>query len=191
MINYNLIDKSIKFYESAGFARVESPWTVTSEVLNITKPPEAKDGFRLIHDNNKGLVASGEQSFLYLYLKGFLPLGQFQTVTPCFRFENFDFLHTKYFIKNELIKTDSTELKDLEIIIGMAMAFFIEIGFTKEKLRIRKTGVKSYDIEFQKNELEIPLELGSYGIRQCEFLKWIYGTGIAEPRTSSVLKLIK
>ena len=40
-----------------------------------------------------------------------------------------------------------------------------------------------YDIEIKGHEL------GSYGIRECEFLKWIYGTGCAEPRLSSLIKI--
>jgi len=32
-------------------------------------------------------------------------------------------------------------------------------------------------------------ELGSYGIRECEFLTWIYGTACAEPRTSKLITL--
>src|SRR4051812_17183406 len=104
MIDYKLLDDSIIYYEGKGFKRIESPWAVSENVDNITKPFD-RVSFQLKH-NNKCLVASGEQSFLYLYLKGFLPHGQFQTITPCFRFESFDFLHTKYFMKNELIKTD-------------------------------------------------------------------------------------
>lgn len=186
MIDFGLLDKSVKFYESAGFARIESPWTVTSEVLNVTKPADARDGFRLIHENNKGLVASGEQSFLYLYLKGFLSRGQFSTITPCFRFENFDFLHTKYFIKNELIKTDSVTYDDLWNIIKTALKFF-ELFFDKNDLNIINTGENKFDINYKQ------YELGSYGIRTCEFLPdgWIYGTGCAEPRTSNILKLSK
>lgn len=42
--------------------------------------------------------------------------------------------------------------------------------------------IVSYDIEYKG------VELGSYGIRECSFLKWIYGTGIAENRTSNLLK---
>lgn len=30
-------------------------------------------------------------------------------------------------------------------------------------------------------------EIGSYGVRECDFLKWIYGTGCAEPRMSSLI----
>ena len=32
------------------------------------------------------------------------------------------------------------------------------------------------------------IELGSYGVRECEFVRWIYGTGLAEPRFSTLLK---
>ncbi len=188
MIDYSILAKSIDFYESRGFKRIESPWTVTQPVSEITKPKEAKD-FKLIHEDNKVMVASGEQSFLYLYLKGFLPLGQFQTVTPCMRKESFDIWHSKYFIKNELIKTDSTTEKDLANIIKLAASFF-ETLLPKDKIHIRKTGPKSFDLEAKINDLE-NIELGSYGIRECSFLKWIYGTGVAEPRLSSVLKLIK
>jgi hypothetical protein len=94
MINYGIIDQSIRYYEQNSFARVESPWTVTKQISDITRPGEKKD-FQLVHENGKVLVASGEQSFLYLYLKGFLPRGMFQTVTPCFRQDTFDILHTK------------------------------------------------------------------------------------------------
>jgi hypothetical protein len=77
----------LKFYESFGFKRIESPWTVTKDVSDITKPPGGKD---------KVLVASGEQSFLYLYLKGFLPRGRYQTVTPCFREQEYLLDQTDY-----------------------------------------------------------------------------------------------
>jgi hypothetical protein len=45
----------------------------------ITKPKD-RISFQLKH-NDKCLVASGEQSFLYLYLKDFLPKGKFQAIT--------------------------------------------------------------------------------------------------------------
>ncbi len=98
MINYLNIHDSTVFYENLGFKRIESPWTVSKYVSEITRPEEKID-YQMVH-NKKVIVASGEQSFLYLYLKSFLPLGKFQTVTPCFRDELFDETHTKYFIKN-------------------------------------------------------------------------------------------
>jgi hypothetical protein len=177
MIDYNLIQKSIHFYEERGFKRVESPWTVSKQIDDITRPEDTAP-FVLRH-NGKCLVASGEQSFLYLYLKGFLPKGEFQTVTPCFRFESFDFLHTKYFIKNELIKTDKVDNLELHRITDIALSFYKKLIPNAEII----TTDSGFDIEVNGNEL------GSYGIRECEFLKWIYATGCAEPRTSNLINL--
>jgi seryl-tRNA synthetase len=174
MIDYSLLNSSLEYYQSKGFQRIESPWTVSQYVDELTKPKD-RISFQLKH-NNKCLVASGEQSFLYLYLKDFLPLGQYQTVTPCFRFESFDSLHTKYFMKNELIKTDKVDNEELEKVVSISHEFFKTIF---SDCQIVKTEV-GYDIEIHGKEL------GSYGIRKCEFLTWIYGTGCAEPRTSAL-----
>ena len=172
MIDYSLLHESTLYYASHGFQRIESPWAVSEYADNITKPKSAQPF--IIEHNKKHLVASGEQSFLYLYLKGFLPKGQFQTITPCFRFESFDSLHTKYFMKNELIKTDNVSEKELEIMVGIALMFFKPM-FPDAKVVPTEIG---YDIEVNG------IELGSYGIRKCDFLEWIYGTACAEPRTS-------
>jgi hypothetical protein len=40
---------------------------------------------------------------------------------------------------------------------------------------------ESYDIECNG------VELGSYGVRHFENIDWIYGTGLAEPRLSTVM----
>ncbi len=177
MINYKIIDDSISFYEKFGFSRIESPWTITPNVSKITKPDGVID-FEINH-NGKVLVASGEQSFLYLYLKGFLPKGRFQSITPCFRYESFDFLHTKYFIKNELIDTNNISEKNLDSIVNNSLEFFRKYIESSE---VVKTDI-GFDIVWNG------YELGSYGIRSCEFLDWIYATGVAEPRFSSLIKL--
>lgn len=179
MIDYKLLDDSLKHYETKGFQRVEAPWTVSEYVDNITKPKD-RIAFQLKH-NNKCLVGSGEQSFLYLYLKEFLPKGQFQTITPCYRFETFDLYHTKYFMKNELIKTDVVTKDALDKVIVSALEFF-GMYFPKSDMDTIKTK-DGYDIMIHD------VELGSYGIRECEFLTWIYGTGCAEPRTSKLINL--
>lgn len=182
MIDYELISKSITYYDKHGFQRVEAPWAVSQAIDDITRPKDAIP-FQLKH-NNKRLVASGEQSFLYLYLKNFLPRGQFQTVTPCFRYEAFDFLHSKYFIKNELIKTDIVNAHELDKIVEVSWNFFVKLFDNDRKLEIKTTEI-GYDIEIDGKEL------GSYGIRSCEFLDWIYATGCAEPRTSNLIQLFK
>lgn len=176
MIDYKLLDDSVLYYSNKNFIRIETPWTVSEYVNNITKPKE-KQSFQLKH-NDKCLVGSGEQSFLYLYLKEFLNKGQFQTITPCFREESFDYFHTKYFMKNELIKTDVINQYELEKIVATSYEFFKKL-FSKS-LDIVKTD-EGFDIEIDG------CELGSYGIRECDFLKWIYGTGCAEPRTSKLI----
>lgn len=179
MIDYGRLDRSILFYQDKGFSRIESPWTVTKEVSGITKPKEKIDWEIL--GKNKVLVGSGEQSFLYLYLKGFLPKGKYQTITPCFRDEVFDKTHTKYFMKNEIIITDKVDEESLMEVINICKDFFeIELG---NETNIVKTEI-GYDIEING------IELGSYGIRSCEYLDWIFGTGCPEPRLSMVKSII-
>jgi aspartyl/asparaginyl-tRNA synthetase len=182
MINYKILTESLDFYEKQNFQRVETPWIVSDSVSNITKPVGGKDFS--ITEKNKVLVASGEQGFLYQYLKGFLPHGTYQTLTPCFRDEKFDEWHHKYFMKNELIKTDSTTKTDLKSMIDLSMLFF------KQYLPEKLISIKEYDSETFDIECA-GIELGSYGIRSCSFLKWVYGTGCAEPRLSTVVNWVK
>lgn len=176
MINYNILHESTVFYESKGFSRVESPWLVTDAIDSITRPKGVVP--YTVSNKGKNLVASGEQSFLYMYLKDFLPKGKFQTITPCFRNESFDFTHSKYFMKNELIQTKDVNKESLEIMVSNAIEFFskyidVEIVTTSD----------GFDLNWGQ------YELGSYGIRSCEFLDWIYGTGCAEPRLTKIINL--
>jgi hypothetical protein len=184
MINYGLIHKASLFYEQHDFQRIEVPWTVTKEISAITKPAGRRD-IELIHENHKVLVASGEQSFLYQYSKNYLPRGQYVCVTPCHRFEDHTSWNVKSFIKCELIKTDSTTRADLDNVIELAKAQFLRY-FPADGLNVKdtsqETGEISFDIEFRG------VELGSYGIRSCDFLQWIFATGWAEPRTSRVME---
>ena len=106
-VNYKILDRSIDFYESRGYKRVESPWLISEGISDMTRPSFAaqyvvhKEGGNVLGDGKrKALVASGEQSFLYMIAKGYLPPGTYQTITPCFRNEPFDETHVKYFMKN-------------------------------------------------------------------------------------------
>jgi hypothetical protein len=82
---------------------------------------------------------------------------------------------------NELIKTDIVNEDALHDIVNNSYLFFrnyipdVKIVTTDE----------GFDIMYEN------IELGSYGIRECEFLKWIYGTGCAEPRLSKAIKKYK
>ena len=180
MIDYQKIADSIGYYQNCGFIRIETPWTVSPEIDDITKP---KDRIHMqLKHNDKCLVGSGEQSFLYLYCKDYLPIGKYQTVTPCWRYEHFDGMHAKYFIKNELIITDEVNNRALDAILNYAEAFFERYLETE----VVKTDI-GYDIVSKKGGFE----LGSYGIRRCDYLEWIYGTGIAEPRLSRVIQSLE
>ncbi len=179
MIDYARLDRSLNFYEEAGFKRIELPWTVTKSISGITKP-EDKTDWEIV-GKDKVLVASGEQGFLYLYLKGFLPKGRFMGITPCFREEPFDQTHSKYFIKNELIITDEVNNKTLVDVINVCKKFYESELETSVDLVKTEFG---FDLEVNG------IEIGSYGIRSCEYLDWIYGTGCPEPRLSMVKSII-
>lgn len=191
MIDYQHLADSIKFYQNAGFERLEAPWWVTKEIADLTKPP-GSGGDYLLKENNKVLVASAEQSFLYLANKGLLAEGLFQATTPCFRNETIDLLHKKHFIKNELINTKVVSNASLQEMLDYAYDFFSQY-IDESRIKVVKTpahaSIKNYDIVAVVNGEE--LELGSYGIRKCEILKWVYGTGCAEPRLSTIMNRIK
>jgi len=185
MIDYRKLADSIDFYKKLGFTRIEAPWWVSKEVLDITTPPDLQTDLQNIYflpNNKKCLVASGEQSFLYIAVKGRLPKGKFQTITPCFRNESIGILNKKCFMKNELIITDKVNSKNLDLVIKNCFSFFYEQVPKKDLLKIIKTDV-GFDITYDK------IELGSYGIRHCEFLDWIYATGCAEPRLSRAIEI--
>ncbi len=185
MIDYNLLNNSIIFYEQKEFQRIETPWLVTEAVDSITRPKDVEPF--IVGAKKKNLIASGEQAFLYLYLKEYLPLGKFQTVTPCFRNDSFDFTHTKYFMKNELIQTkDVTKINLEHMVINLEHMVENSLEFLQTKFSTLlhvETTAEGFDIMLDD------YELGSYGIRECNFLKWIYGTACAEPRTSKLINL--
>lgn len=187
MINYEILHRSTKYYESSGYQRIEAPWLVSEAISNITKPANVENYVVRRTGKEKVFVASGEQSFLYLINKGFLPDGLYQTITPCLRDEKFDETHTKYFIKNELIyftKQFSYEDELFNVCDSMlhdALDFF-SLYFKHSDLEIVDT-TEGWDI----NHKPTGVELGSYGVRRCSFCTWAYGTGVAEPRFSRVL----
>lgn len=184
MIDYQTLADSCTFYEKLAYQRLEAPWWVTQDILNITKPEEAFEEDRatyFLEHNKKCLVASGEQSFLYMAAKGHLPTGRFYTITPCFRDESITQLSCKNFMKTELIETGTTHPNALKLMIEDAFQFFASKVPDGNKLKIVKTDM-GYDIEYDG------IEVGSYGVRSCFFLDWVYGTGVAEPRLSNAIK---
>ena len=176
MINYNNITESLKYYNNYNFNQIDVPWKVTSEVLNCTGGGKSNI---MIKDSDKGLIASGEQGFIYMILKGQLPKGWYQSVTPCFRNDPQDFSHRKEFIKNELIITSDVGKVTLKALTEISLTFFNQF-FTEPCICVKTE--EGYDIEF------MGIELGSYGMRKFNGHEWLYGTGCAEPRLSYAIK---
>ncbi len=183
MIDYSLIADAIEYYQDQGYELIDVPWTVPKQVLKITCKED-----HMFEDNkylDNYLVGSAEQSFLDLIKRAKLTYGKYCAVTPCFRNDVDDKLHQKYFMKVELIhyleKFWTLEI-DLETMIYDAKTFFsIHLPVNVVETRDKRS-YSSYDIEHNG------IELGSYGIRMHENIRWIYGTGLAEPRFSYALK---
>jgi len=195
IINYEILSASQKFYEKLGHKIIDVPWVVSNNIMNITKPEELKnkEEYYSLKYCEKSLVASGEQSFLYMIINGQLPSGRYQTITPCFRHENQkDLTHRKYFMKNELIIYEESGFAPLEIsckvLVDHAIKFYEE--YLGDKVSVNKISKNQTDIECDCGGLG-KIELGSFGIRQYNGIKWIYGTGCAEPRLSTVIEILK
>lgn len=205
-INYRNIADSIDFYQKAGIRYIETPWYVTKEIMEATKPSFVKEGDDYyIPKNDKFLVASAEQSFLYLMFKGQLLPGWYQSVTPCYRFEPIDSIHRKVFMKNELIFVADAEYtvdflleNQLKKMIELAESFFEKIIMeTEDGFLSCHDFIEKKEVQQEKSIINFDLiykgiELGSYGIRKYKnYALWVYGTGCAEPRLSLATKNIK
>lgn len=185
-INWKFLSDAIDFYKDLGYQYVEVPWIADKDIIDITVPKHIQKKyqhdlvFSLKDHNNRALVGSAEQSFLHmLYKKNLIP-GKYVACTPCFRNENVDILHQKTFMKVELFVSvnNTTNLPEgINFIIKDAENFFSQYVSRKE--------VKRVDVDTNMVDLEIAgIEVGSYGYRETKDLKWIYGTGVAEPRFS-------
>lgn len=197
-IDLDILAKAARLYADLGYKRVEVPWWVTADVANITKPTgvSTESDYKL-SVNGKVLIASGEQSFLYLANKGHLPQGWYQTLTPCFRNEAYDSYHSKQFMKLELIELHEPRRQlyqsDVEAIAARALHALQQLTPDSE-LMIVETGVADPLQPLGCRQLDIALktkhglvEVGSYGARQTSFAAWLYGTGVAEPRFSKAV----
>lgn len=180
MIDYKKIADSVDYFEKLKYKRIEAPWWVSEEIINLTKPKNANPIY-YIPENKKCLVASGEQSFMYMGSKGRLPKGKYLTVTPCFRNEPIGILSKKCFIKTELINNEKVSKGELDNMVNNAFSFFKSQVPDAKHLKIVETK-EGFDINY------FNIEIGSYGIRKFDFMEWIFGTGCAEPRLTRSIK---
>ncbi len=186
MINYRRVAKAIKKYEKLGYTYIDTPWLVSEEAASVTLPP-GRQGFELGLSTLKPckLVGSAEQGFIQLMLDNAIRPGRYVSAGPCFRDEEVvDRLHQHTFFKVELIsipwRKDDSMSSDA---FGM-MHDVIDVLY--EMYGPGAKGVKTadgWDIEVEG------VEVGSYGVREYKSHRWVYGTGLALPRTPIAYKV--
>lgn len=189
MIDYKIIYEATEHYKRLGYNLIDVPWIVSEASVDSTKPPGATSFYVTDPGSTKKhhqcLVASGEQSFVEVRAD-LCPGRKYQCVTPCFRHEKYDELHLPWFMKCELIlplwKGDDVE-KAVDTVLKDAYDFFRRYAsYEGSPVKVRT------DIGWDINMLGI--EVGSYGYREYDGFRWVYGTGVAEPRLSYVRRKI-
>ena len=188
-IDYCLLAKAIKYFSKKGFKQVEVPWRVSKEAIEGTF--DSNESFK---SDDKFLVGSAEQGFLELQLQDKVKGTQLMSVSPCFRNEIPDYYHQQEFIKLELIYFSNYEIHKEEIQYQAFRRFVLD--FIIKKLKIKSSNVvilKTNDSNsiYSEDILINGIEYGSYGIRQFKDKYYIYGTGIALPRASKIIKGLK
>ena len=189
--HYKHLINAIQYYERAGFKWLDVPWAVSEEAINLTRPPWVRgDPPSYVAGGERIFpVASAEQSFLQMRLDNPELTGSYVTMSPCFRNEPvLDALHQPYFMKVELISWDKVGREDMDKMIAGARLLF-EMNLTVDVIPNTDPdpiGVFAYDIVTARSRIE----LGSYGIRSHPKVgRWLYGTGLAEPRYSYALEI--
>lgn len=187
IIDYNLLNKAIKFFSKCGFRQIETPWRVSKEAINATF--NSDNSFATA---DKFLVGSAEQGFLEI--KNTLQDSQYMSVSPCFRNELEDYFLQQEFIKLELIILTDDYMEDNMFLVETTRKNVVK--FIIKKLKIKSSDIVIVQTNdensiYSEDILINGIEYGSYGIRQFQDLYYIYGTGIALPRASKILKYIK
>lgn len=190
-----LID-AVSHYERLGYQLIDVPYLVDVDVSNLTKPWFVDN---LHHDNKKVYVGSGEQSFIQLMKERKINKGKYMCITPCYRDEkDLDKLHLRMFMKLELINISDELNKPCFIqqqgkrivyeVLNDAKEFFDQYS---DNIRIIQTGTHRVNDWMGSNIfgscmehdiLNNDIEIGSYGIRETLYGRFVYGTGLALPR---------
>jgi hypothetical protein len=181
-VPWGILAHAQAYYKGIGYEYVETPWVVP---LDIVRAMGVQKGVRDWTCPNGVLVGSAEQGFVYMLREGKLHRnGMYMSISPCFRVEPVvDDIHYPYFMKCELfVPVDSADLEDVKAVAEDALAFFETYANGKTPSIVRTRA--GYDIMMDG------VELGSYGYNEIvgTDLKWVYGTGVAEPRFNHVIR---
>ena len=169
-INYTRLAQAQAFYKGRGYQNIETPWLVSPPAVRATVPIP-----KPIMETVRGvLVNSGEQGFIQQMMDGELTPGLYQTLTPCFQDDGKG--GAEYFEQIELLCYNPSDVRvAYEQMLNDAMACFFEIS-----------DVETFDARQSEDGVEICFNdvlIGMYGIRAMgDTHKWVYGTGLVEPR---------
>ena len=174
--NWSNIAKATEYYTGVGYTYIDTPWMQPLADIKITCPDT--DGIFKVGPKH-GLVGSAEQSFIAMSLAG-LQKGRYISTGPCFRNELvFDNIHLPTFMKTEIFITDFDDEEQA----------FQQMMYNAHYCLVSVLGCDDaiMDAEITDDGIDIlvnGIEVGSYGIREHKHIRWIYGTGLAEPRFS-------
>jgi hypothetical protein len=177
-VDWSLLSEAVRFYEDRTYRRIELPWFQPVDVVVTTCP----DLDRILQVEGFGaLIGSAEQSFIGADLAGKLGKGRFVACTPCFRNEPvLDRTHRVGFMKVELYCNVGDLAAEAERMMWLADEFMsLAAG---RGLRIEET-------EQGRDLMLGDVEVGSYGTRAVADVAWAYGTGVAEPRFTTALRM--
>lgn len=175
-IDWSILSAATAYYAALGYHAIEVPWIVPRTTSEMTMPM----GCEPITTPQGDLIGSAEQGLLQLALTKGLTAGLYMATSPCFRNDVVDAIHGKHFMKVELmILKPEVSFEDRDRLVRDASGFLsqhasidvIDVGDGQRDIVCRNTGI----------------ELGSYGVRSAQGIHWAYGTGVAEPRLSTVL----
>lgn len=180
-IDYQMLAEAVTYYKSLGYTQIEVPWIVDDDVSMVTCPHE-DNAFKIgIYEH---LVGSAEQGFIQLlkFTPDLLEFDKFYfAVSPCFRNDVQDELHSHWFMKLELFlkrRPESCHLFHYLHLMDAARRLFNKLINDKVTYYLRHDHLKHDDIIYNG------IELGSYGKRDYNGIDFLYGTGLALPRMS-------
>ncbi len=182
-IDWGLLGAAVAFYRSQGYLYVEAPWIEQQAIIEMTRPPSCTPTVVTGPSSNVGeLVGSSEQSMIGMTVRKEIGPGWYVACTPCWRDEPvLDRYHQGYFMKVELFRNMQVGTIAMEDMMETAMVFF--------RQHVPVELLRKLDVEITPEGYDITLggvEIGSYGYRSVNGVSWVYGTGLAEPRFSTI-----
>lgn len=180
MIDYVNLSEAIEYYQGRSYIPVDIAWTADAEFINSVIRPDTY----ATYTPQLGLFLTDPVQGFLQWARETGKRGKFQATVPCFRAGEVDRTHRPYFMVNELFINEDkcvTSNTLLTTIISDAMTLLAEYT----PVRLDQTGEHAYSIVDDCYDIK----LGAYGmVSDSPYGRYLYGTGMAEPRLSYVVR---